>query len=146
MDKNNKGYAFYVPQGGFAVFKISKSKKEEGEGQKSEEIRVPKIDEVFTDGLSPCSYVIIIIETPTANYCIFAHMDASTNIIDPDNGLFAILEKKQQQYGLLNEDIKIYFEHGVNNPNPNPFGNDYLVSFDYKNYVESYLKWKKKAV
>ncbi len=135
MDKNNKGYAFYVPQGGFAVFKISKSKKEEGEGQKSEEIRVPKIDEVFTDGLSPCSYVIIIIETPTANYCIFAHMDTCTmNISDPETGLF------KQVLDIIGQDrdsssVTIYHEVGLKQQNLA----DNINHFDYEQFFRMQL-------
>ena len=101
-----------------------------------------QIDVIFTDNLVTCS--CFFIKDIHNNFVIFAHIDASTNTIDQESGLFTVLEQKRQQYGLLNKDIGIYFEHGVNNPDPNPYGHDYLVSFDYKNYVESYLKWKKR--
>ena len=128
-----ENFVLSVPQGMYVCIDIRDFNKQTNQKQ---------IDVIFTDNLFTCS--CFFIKDINNNFVIFAHIDASTNTIDPDNGLFAILEKKQQQYGLLNEDIEIYFEHGVNNPNPNPFGNDYLVSFDYKNYVESYLKEKNK--
>ena len=128
-----ENFVLSIPQGMYVCIDIKDFNKQTNQKQ---------IDIIFTDNLFTCS--CFFIKDIYNNFVIFAHIDASTNTIDQENGLFTILEKKQQKYGLSDEDIEIYFEHGVNHPDPNPYGNDDLVSFDYKCYVESYLKEKNK--
>lgn len=123
-----ENFVLSVPQGMYVCIDIKDFNKQTNQKQ---------IDVIFTDNLLPCSYFFI--KDIHDNFVIFAHMDASMNIIDPENGLFAILEKKRLKYKLSNKDIEIYFEHGSTSEPA------MQIQFSYEKYIRNYLKEKGKG-